>query len=727
MQSVTIEDCPTATQAGDPQCVWGKRVKVALGFAILATLIGLGLHSLMCWSLAAPPECLSPACLGAAGRLSAAVDPFARPCDYFLFTCGSPGAARGRQRGKGIVHHGNSGEADNLQRRGGRGAQTERMNDTLEDESLPDRETLLLQSIRNILETSEGRDSLEAKAKRFYRSCMNTRAIERQGSEPFLNLIQQVGGWPALGLWTETDLNSTLAVLMGQYGTFPFFSVYVGRDPNQDTDTPYIQIDQPDLQIPTQWDNQSQTSKSHPSVRAFVSTSNHFLTLLGVPAQSRAMHKGLYTMLASELAVKTSPLHHRQQANMLYRRLTIAELQTLAPVIDWLGCLQAAFHPLHISQSQTVLVHNLPYMVHMSETLSKWLQKNRMMGRDPIQTYMVLSLLYTLLPALDSRFRETQRNFSVALGNVEEEEPRWKHCVRRTEEGFDRLLSHMIQGQVAHKEADSLVRNLYSSFQKKLADLTRRDQEFGTIVLKRVMTLTPQFFPNTTTDRLTQLYSEVVISDENYFSNYLQSLLLQRQRRNQLYMNSLQPDLMSISPVLSGTDVIFPTGMFLPPLFHPTYPRALNYGGLGFMMAKDLLHLLLPDFHNQSDIPESVGACVWSKYISVTEGHGRVGAFVLSPHQKMEVWVHYTALQVALEAYQSSLQQQGSDSALKGMFHTHLFFTSFSQISCDPYPYRQLVTFEPSFLVSVMCAKPDLCPSRMTCQGVQLVGTGDGC
>lgn len=42
------------------------------------------------------------------------------------------------------------------------------------------------------LETSEGRDSLEAKAKRFYRSCMNTRAIERQGSEPFLNLIQQV-------------------------------------------------------------------------------------------------------------------------------------------------------------------------------------------------------------------------------------------------------------------------------------------------------------------------------------------------------------------------------------------------------------------------------------------------------------------------------------------------------------------------------------------------------
>lgn len=30
---------------------------------------------------------------------------------------------------------------------------------------------------------------------------------------------------------------------------------------------------------------------------------------------------------------------------------------------------------------------------------------------------------------------------------------------------------------------------------------------------------------------------------------------------------------MSITPFLSGSAIIFPSGMFLPPLFHPSYPR----------------------------------------------------------------------------------------------------------------------------------------------------------
>lgn len=38
----------------------------------------------------------------------------------------------------------------------------------------------------------------------------------------------------------------------------------------------------------------------------------------------------------------------------------------------------------------------------------------------PLQTYMVLNLLYTLMPALDSRFSEIAQNVSVVLGDTEE-------------------------------------------------------------------------------------------------------------------------------------------------------------------------------------------------------------------------------------------------------------------------------------------------------------------
>lgn len=143
--------------------------------------------------------------------------------------------------------------------------------------------------------------------------------------------------------------------------------------------------------------------------------------------------------------------------------------QTLAPAIDWLGCLQTTFHPHPVSQSDHVLLHNLPYIVHMSRIIGKWLNKHELSGRyfisiknimqktvtnitrflitqatsvtysmvysnqytfvwclsiflfsGPLHTFMVLSLLHTVIPALDSRFTQTERNFSLALGTTEE-------------------------------------------------------------------------------------------------------------------------------------------------------------------------------------------------------------------------------------------------------------------------------------------------------------------
>lgn len=38
---------------------------------------------------------------------------------------------------------------------------------------------------------------------------------------------------------------------------------------------------------------------------------------------------------------------------------------------------------------------------------------------DPLHTYMVFHLLHTMMPALDSRFTETAKNLSVALGSRE--------------------------------------------------------------------------------------------------------------------------------------------------------------------------------------------------------------------------------------------------------------------------------------------------------------------
>nr|XP_023863491.1 neprilysin-4-like [Salvelinus alpinus] len=107
---------------------------------------------------------------------------------------------------------------------------------------MPDR----LLTMREILETedhSSPGNSAKQKACMFYRSCMDTGPTETAGPEPFLRLVHKLGGWAVSGQWNQTDFNSTLSLLMRDYGTFPFFSVYVGKDPNDTQgDKRYIQV-----------------------------------------------------------------------------------------------------------------------------------------------------------------------------------------------------------------------------------------------------------------------------------------------------------------------------------------------------------------------------------------------------------------------------------------------------------------------------------------------------
>ncbi|XP_030015132.1 kell blood group glycoprotein isoform X2 [Sphaeramia orbicularis] len=656
--------------------------------------------------------CLSPACQWASAHLSMSMDPFTRPCDYFLFSCGSDWG-RGRQRGQGIPGHPQNQ----------RGQSDRRKDRRLREEKIKDRKTALLQHLREILESSGGpAGSAVQKAKGFYHSCLDIRSIEEAREEPFLTLIQNLGGWAVSGQWNQSDFNSTLGLLMRDYATFPFFNLYVGKDPKEighGTNRRYIQIDQPDLLIPIEWNSKIEKSQvKTETLRPFLASCQRYLDLLGAPLSSNIIHVGMFISLSSELAVAAAPLHYRLSKGQLYQRMTIKELRNQAPLIDWLGCLQAAFHPLSLSEDDHVLLHNLPYIIQMSRTVGKWLNRHELSARGPLHTYMIFNLLHTLMPALDSRFSETVRNLSVALGNNEGVVPRWKSCVMETERGFDSVLTHLLSERTARTEAEEIIQNIFSSFKSKLQEQKWTDKKSFKFVMKKVEAIIPKLWTKEEMNAvaLDLLFSKVTISRHNFFSNYVQLLSLWQKRQSKhLSEQAAVDDILSVTPFLLGNELIFPLGMFVPPLFHPTYPRAMNYGVVGFLIAKDILHLLLPDIHTQSKTVHAVGECVWAHYLTVTEKAGRGGAFSLSAAQQQEVWVQYSALQIALQAYHRSLKNHPSDTSLSGLSNTHLFLTSFSQVNCDSDPYREFMPLEPSFLITAICAKPNLCPTNLQC------------
>ncbi|KAG1940043.1 kell blood group glycoprotein [Pimephales promelas] len=732
---ITPGEQPRSDDSNPVDCNKCRRcLFVLFAFSLFATTLGLSIYSHLqkdSQSKSAAPPCLSPACLKASEHFSVATDPFSHPCDYFLFACGAGGSStnKGRKRVMGSPNK-DSGELDKKRqvRTGGlvrmrreadvQGKSDGRLN------TFPDRQTALLKAIKEILESPEEGVSMSAaeqKAKKFFKTCMDAESPEIVGSEPFLTLLQQLGGWAVSGEWNQKDFNTTLTLLMSQYSTFPFFSVYVGPDSGEGeiaSNQHYIQIDEPHFQFPIDWNSRTNKSKASTRyLRPFYSSCGQYLALLGVLSNNTTQHCGLYVSLSTTLAVATSPLHYRLSQKLLYHRITIQELQTVAPAIDWLACLQAIFHPLPISQSDLVLVHNLPYIIHMSQTISQWQVKHEIMGAIPLHTYMIFSLLQTLVPALDSRFFQTMRNYSIVTGDTQEEMPRWWRCVQQTERGFDALLSHAIRERHAQKEAEELIHDVYSSLTKKLIGLSWRDNK-SDFILNKIKSLNPRLSTKTNNlnhTELNHLYAEVVLKEEDFFSNYLQMLVLERKSRCRLLSHGTRAEGLSITPSISGNDIIIPVGMFVLPFFHSSYPRALNYGTLGSLMAKDLLHLLLPDIHTQAKNPESESMCVLSHYLNVTKYLGQAGTFSLPPSKQQEVWVQYSALQVALDAYEMSFTRHPTDSSLSGLSDIHLFLSSFTKVTCDADPYREFMPFEPSFLVTVLCSDSGLCPKPLTC------------
>ncbi|XP_061675702.1 kell blood group glycoprotein isoform X2 [Syngnathoides biaculeatus] len=662
--------------------------------------------------------CDSPACQRASVNLSMSADPFTHPCDYFLFSC------RPNRPSPDVT-----------------GPQREKSRRDLKEKRTRDRKTELLQYLRKILESNDGlASSAVQKAKVFYRTCLDTKSLDMAGVEPFLALIHklQLGGWPVSGQWNQTDFNSTLSTLMRDYATFPFFNVYVGEDP---TDTAakrnkrYIQIDQPDFLIPIEWNNETEKSQvTREMLLPFLALCERYLELLGASPGSGMIHVGAFISLSSELAVAAAPLSHRRSKGQLYQRFTIKELQHEAPAIDWLGCLQAAFHSQPLFEDDHILLHNLPYIVQMSHIISHWMTRHELRTSGPLHTFMVLNLLHTLLLALDSRFLDTAANLSVALGDPRARQrslhsktnalsepfataPRWKRCVLETERGFDGVLAHLFREDAASGAAEELSENILSSFKSHLHELKWNDKKTLQFVMNKVQSVTPRIVrpkENTTEAELDLLYSEVSISTHSFFSNYLQLLsFLQKRHSRLLHANSDDTDILSVTISLLGNELIIPMGMFIPPLFHPTYPRAMNYGVMGFLLAKDLLHLFLPDIHSKSATVGALGQCVWSHYLTVTNKDSE--GLLLPAAQQQEVWLQYSALQIARKAYQKSLKKHPSDTSISGFSGTRLFLMTFSQVTCDADQYHHLMPLEPSFLITTLCAKSHLCPTNLQC------------
>ncbi|XP_051007490.1 kell blood group glycoprotein [Acomys russatus] len=546
----------------------------------------------------------------------------------------------------------------------------------------------------------------QEKAFQFYNSCMDTDAIEASGVGPLKQVLEELGGWHISGNWTSLDFNQTLRLLMSQYGYFPFFRAYLRPHPAP-PHTPIIQIDQPEFGILLQ---QGQEQKVYAQVlREYVTYLKRLGTLLGGDPEKVEQHVSWSLSFMSRLFMFLRPLEQQRAQDKLFHVVTIGELQEMAPAIDWFSCLQATFTPMSLSPSQTLVVHDLDYLRNMSQLVEKDLLANR----DMMQSYMILGLVDSLSPALDSKFREAHRELSQKLRKLKKlpplpAYPRWMKCVEETGAFFEPTLAALFVREAFGPRIQSAAMELFAEIKDavitRLKKLSWISEETQKEALNRLTQL--QVEMGAPKQALKPELAKQEYSDIQLGPSFLQSFLsCVRSLQSRKVRSFLQPfpyhrwqeSPWGVNAYYSISDhvVVFPAGLLQPPFFHPGYPRAVNFGAAGSIMAHELLRI----FHRLL-LPGGCPACdahALQEAFLCLERHYAAFPLPITPsvngsHTLLDNAADIGGLAIAFQAYSKRIVEHSGELTLpnQNLSPYQLFFRSYAQVMC-----RELSSLDP--------------------------------
>lgn len=559
--------------------------------------------------------------------------------------------------------------------------------------------------LKALLERKEhvNRSSAEEKAVKFHKSCMNTEKIESLGAQPMVDLINKVGGWSVTGAWKRTDFNQTLRLLIGEYKVFPFFRAYLHSSPLNPT-LHVIQIDHPDFDMPSksQFEKESEYTKV---LRVYLSYLQNLTGFLGGEINTVVI-PSVFTFTSKLLSVVT-PLPERQERRMLFTPTTIAELQDLAPAIDWLSCLQAAFYPRQLNCSETIFVHDMDYMMGMSRLVDQWHKSSY------LQAYMVLCMVQSLSPALDKRFQSARRELSVGIRKSEadtmEVTPRWKKCISDTSRFFEPVLGAMFIKEAfspeTKKVAEAMFAEVRTALDNRLDQLKWMDEESHRNAKQKLQSIAVKIgYPSWIMDDvlLEREYHQLDLGEDTFFQNVVK-LNAPRESFHFGSFNHHGPDNWEVDPPsvhsyysISQNAVVFPAGMFRSPFFHVDFPSAVNFGAIGVFMAHELLHAFneyVPHaiMSGDENVLEERLLCMEMQYNSYTLQNLTVNGTVTL----LENIADCGGLVIAQQAYENWLRKQKQETVLPriGFTHSQLFYASFAQSMCGKQSLEKLRSF----------------------------------
>jgi endothelin-converting enzyme/putative endopeptidase len=418
----------------------------------------------------------------------------------------------------------------------------------------------------------------------YYASCMDEAAIEKLGAKPLLPELERIAR-----LKSKQDLAEYVATAQfppSLYGGGPLFTFRSNQDFKDSTQV-IAEADQGGLGLPDRDYYLKDDAKSDELRKAYLAHVAKMFELLGDKPADAAMEAATVMRIETALAKGQMTRVERRDPPKLYHKMSVEELQKLAPSFGW----NMYFTKTGVASLGSLNVVTPDYFHVMSEEIEKE-------SLADWKTYLRWHATHNAASDLSAVFvKEDFSFYGKILRGREELPPRWKRCTNDVDNDLGEALGQAYVAKYFSPEAKraalTVVKEVEAAMHSEIQALPWMGAATKEQALTKLHTIANKIgYPDTWRD-----YNalEIVRGDEIgnseraswfEFHRWLAKIGKPVDRKEW----GMSPPTVNAYYDPQKNDINFPAGVLQPPLFSALSDAAPNYGDTGATMGHELTH-----------------------------------------------------------------------------------------------------------------------------------------
>ncbi len=417
----------------------------------------------------------------------------------------------------------------------------------------------------------------------FYASGLDTAAIAKSGLQPLAEIFKDIAS-----LKSSEQLGAAIGRLH-KLGIRPGFVVWVAADDKNSANNA-LQFFQGGLGLPERDDYLATDEAGKKLIAQYRDHVQKTLQLAGDATEVAARNADAVLALETALAAASKTMVQLRDPEANYHKLTRAELQKLAPELDWTGYMAAVGVPA----SETTLLVGQTEFIQALAKLSK---------QQPLATWQAY-LRWNVLRAMASYGPPALDELDFAfygkvLAGKTAQAPRWKRVLKAVDralgDDLGRAYVERLFPPAAKKKVTEMIEFHKQALRQQVQGLTWMGEATRKEALHKVDTLAAEVgYPDKWRD-----YHSMELKRDGYLHNVLQGQAFEVRRqlaklgkpvdKKEWYL-AAQTNNAYYDPTTNT--IVLTAGILQPPLLDLQASEATNYGGLASTIGHELMHML---------------------------------------------------------------------------------------------------------------------------------------